>query len=122
MQFILKGFVPETGFRVFAFEGVADDRSRTEFKVRTDLSLIRRYGIRVQDLPLLCRRLLERRGEGEPTCTLTFTEEEMSIHAKSLAADREAAERKRSRRTPPSPREWGQPAASASAMHPAAKS
>jgi hypothetical protein len=124
MQFILKGFIPDTAFRVFTFEGIAEDRTRTEFKVKTDLSLIRKYGIRIQDLPLLCRGLLERRGEGEQAGTLTFTEEEMRIHAKSReAADREAAEKRKSRHTPTSPRAWGQLAAStAAAMIPAAKS
>jgi hypothetical protein len=101
MQFILTGFTPDTGFRVFAFEGIAADRTRTEFTVRTDLSLIRRYGIRVQELPLLCRGLLERRDEGQQERTLTFTEEEMRAHAKSCAAERDAAQRRKSRRSPP---------------------
>ena len=105
MQFILKGFTPELGFRVFAFERIGDDRTRTEFKVRTDLSLIRTYGIRLQELPLLCRGLLERRDEGEQTRTLTFTQEDMRSHANSRAADRDAAKRK-SKRTP-SPQEVG---------------
>lgn len=42
MQFVLTGFIPDTGFRVFAFDGIAEDRSRTGFTVRTDLALIRR--------------------------------------------------------------------------------
>jgi hypothetical protein len=101
MQFVLKGFTPETGFRVFTFDGVAEDRSRTEFKVRTDLSLIRTYGIRVQELPLLCRGLLERREEGGETRTLTFTEDEMRVYANGRAAEKEAADKRRSRRAPP---------------------
>lgn len=102
MQFILIGFTPGTGFRVFAFQGVGADRTRTAFTVRTDLSLIRRYGIRVQELPLLCRGLLERRNEGEQERALTFTEEEMRLHADSrAAADRDAAQRRKSRRRPP---------------------
>ena len=100
MQFVLKGFIPEQGFRVFAFDGIAEDRTRTEFKVRTDLSLIRTYGIRVQELPLLCRGVLERRDEGEETHTMTFTEEQMRSHASSRAAEREAAEKRKSRRAP----------------------
>ena len=102
MQFILTGFTPEMGFRVFAFQGIGADRTRTEFTVRTDLSLIRRYGIRLQELPLLCRGLLERRDEGEQERTLTFTEEKMRMHADSLAADRDAAQRRKSTRRPPS--------------------
>jgi hypothetical protein len=77
MQFSLIGFSQDTGFRVFAFQGTAADRTRSEYTVRADLALTRKYGIRVQELPLLCRGLLERAGEGEQTCTATFTEEEM---------------------------------------------
>jgi hypothetical protein len=100
MQFVLKGFTPETGFRVFAFDGIADDRTRTEFRVRTDLSLIRTYGIRVQELPLLCRGLLERRDEAELTHTLTFSEDEMRLYSNSRAAEKDAADKRRSRRAP----------------------
>lgn len=100
MLFVLKGFIPETGFRVFTFDGIAEDRTRTEFKVRTDLDLIRTYGIRVQELPLLCRGLLERRDEADTSHTLTFSEDEMRLHANSRTAEREAAEKRRARRAP----------------------
>jgi hypothetical protein len=94
MQFTLIGFSQDMGFRVFAFEGIAEDRTRAEYSVRTDLALVRRYGIRVQELPLLCRGLLERRDEGEQERTLTFTEEEMRLHANKCAEARNAAIRK----------------------------
>jgi len=95
MQFMLAGFTQEIGFRVFAFEGVGADRMRTSFTVRADLALIRRYGIQVQDLPLLCRSLLERRDESAATNVFTFTEEEMRACATERAAVREAAAHKR---------------------------
>ena len=101
MQFILTGFTQDTGFRVFAFEGIAGDRTRTAFTVRTDLALIRRYGIRLQELPLLCRGLLEQRGEGEQERTMTFTEEGMRLHADRCAAERDAARKKKSTHRPP---------------------
>ena len=63
MQYILTGFTHDMGFRVFAFEGVGEDRVRTEYRVKADLALIRRYGIRVQELPLLCRAVLERHSD-----------------------------------------------------------
>ena len=72
MQFVLTGFTPDTGFRVFNFEGIAEDRSRIGFTVRTDLALTRKYGIQMQDLPLLCRGLLERRDENETGRALIF--------------------------------------------------
>lgn len=95
MQFILTGFTQDMGFRVFAFERMGDDRMRTKFSVRADLGLIRKYGIRVQELPLMCRGILERGNEGEEQRTLTFTEDDMCVHAKDCAAAREAAARKR---------------------------
>lgn len=101
MHFIFKGFSQVTGFRVFAFEGIAGDRTRMAFTVKTDLALIRRYGIRVQELPLLCRGLLEQRDETEQERTMTFTEEGMRLHAKNCTAEREAARKKKSMHKPP---------------------
>jgi hypothetical protein len=102
MQFILTGFTQDLGCRVFAFEGVAVDRIRTAFTVRADMALIRRYGIQIQELPLLCRSLLERRDETSDTLAFTFTEEEMRTWATARAAakDEAAHRRKPPRRTP----------------------
>jgi hypothetical protein len=103
MQYILTGFSQDMGFRVFTFERIGDDRLRTKFTVKADLSLIRRYGIRLQELPLMCRGLLDRRTEGEDLRSLIFTEDEMGIYAKNCTAAREAAAQKRKPpRRPPS--------------------
>ena len=118
MQFVLVGFTQDAGFRVFAFEGIGEDRTRTKFTVRADLALIRAYEIRVQELPLLCRGLLERvtqigidgadqeRASQEPALeeealperTWIYTEEEMRLHASGCAEARDAAQRKKSMR------------------------
>jgi hypothetical protein len=108
MQFVLVGFTQDAGFRVFAFEGIGEDRTRTKFTVRADLALIRGYEIRVQELPLLCRGLLERVTQiasevtgGEiapPEHTWIYTEEEMRLHASGCAEARDAAQRKKSMR------------------------
>ncbi len=100
MQFILIGFNHDAGFRVFSFDGIADDHTRSRFVVRTELALIRNYGIQVQELPILCRRLLEQRGEGQRERIVTFTEDEMRIHAANCTAEREAAQRRRPTRRP----------------------
>lgn len=100
-QFTLTGFKQDTGFRVFAFEGTAEDRTRTAFAVRTDLAMSRKYGIQLQELPLLCRELLERRDAGEQDRTVIFTEEDMQLHASTRAAEREAAQRRKAPRRPP---------------------
>lgn len=105
MQFILTGFTQDREFRVFAFEGIAADRVRTPFTVRADLSLSRTYGIRLQELPLMCRGILEHREEGvEQGITqnaLTFTEDAMRLHASNcLAARALAAAKKKAPRRP----------------------
>ena len=94
MQFSLLGFSQDTGFRVFAFEGTAADKTRTAFTVRADLALSRKHGIRVQELPLLCRGLLERAG-GEQLSAATFTEEEMRLYTHNCTEARDAAMRRR---------------------------
>jgi hypothetical protein len=107
MQFILTGFTQDREFRVFAFEGIAADRVRTPFTVRADLALSRIYGIRLQELPLMCRGILERREEspeeGDPLNALTFTEEAMRLHASNCIAARAlAAQKKKAPRRPAS--------------------
>jgi len=101
MQFVLTGFTQDLAFRVFAFERMGLDRVRTKVVVRADLAMTRRYGIQMQELPLLCRNLLERSDRGGEPDTLTFTEDDMSLHAKGCAAAREAAAQRR--RTPRRP-------------------
>jgi hypothetical protein len=95
MQFSLLGFSQHTGFRVFAFEGTAADKTRTAYTVRADLALTRKHGIRVQELPLLCRGLLERAGDGEQQSAATFTEEEMRLYTHNCTEARDAAVRRR---------------------------
>jgi hypothetical protein len=105
MQFILTGFTQDREFRVFAFEGIAADRVRTPFTVRADLALSRTYGIRLQELPLMCRAILEHREEGpeesQTQNALTFTEDAMRLHASNCIAARAlAALKKKAPRRP----------------------
>lgn len=102
MQFILNGFTHDMGFRVFAFERIGEDRLRTGFTVRTDLALVRKYAIRLQELPLMCRGILEQQHEGEDKRAVTLTEDEISGYAKNCQAvkDAAAAKRKPPRRPP----------------------
>ena len=95
MQFTLTGFSQEMAFRVFAFEGSTAYRDKTKFSVRTDLGLVRRYGIRVQELPLLCRGLLDRLDQDDQERSFIFTEEEMRLYADGCIRAREAAIQKR---------------------------
>ena len=100
MRYILVGFIQEVGFRVFAFEGITKLRVRMTFSVRADLALVRKYGIRVQELPLLCKAILEQREESDTLRTFIFTEAAMSQRAEARAAQ-EAIQKKKPRRRPP---------------------
>lgn len=104
-RYILTGFKPEQGFRRFDFECVAADNSRTPFTVRADLALIRTYGIHVQELPLLCRELLER--TDSDAHRLTFTEEDMRVCQASRLTEQRAADQKRRHARRPVPASTG---------------
>ena len=56
MQFNLIGFSQDTGFRVFAFEGAAAGRIRTEYTVRADLDLIRNMASACRNSPVRYHR------------------------------------------------------------------
>jgi hypothetical protein len=96
LQFVLTGFTHETGFRVFTFEKMGPDRVWTRCIVKADLALIRHYGIHIQELPLLCRALLERPPlDGALLRTLTFTEAEMRVCATDRAAAKDLAKKRK---------------------------
>lgn len=102
MQYTLAGFTHQMGVRTFAFVCTNDEKQKSEFRVRADLALIQRYGIRVQDLPLLCLGVLERRDEADDRRTFTYTEADMRSYAEARAIrDAEAEKKKVPRKQPP---------------------
>ena len=100
-DFTLIGFSQEGSIRHFAFQCRNDDRSHSDFTVNADTSLIRRYGISLQELPLLCRRLLQETLPVTPGSALIFAEDRMQQHANQRqASERIAEEKKRPHRKP----------------------
>ena len=95
MQFTLSGFTDESGFRIFSFKGTAPDQRPQEYTVRADVALTRRYGIPLQELPLLCRHVLDEAGEELKTRSFTMGEDAMSLYAQNCVSAREAAALKR---------------------------
>jgi hypothetical protein len=91
-NFVLTGFSHDLGFRVFEFDGVDEARTRTHYTVRADLTLVRRYGVRIQELPLLCRRRLD--ASEAPGPSLTLSEAEMIACAEKEALRTQARARK----------------------------
>ncbi len=94
LQFLLTGFTQAAGIRIYAFEGRSDSR-RIDYTVEVDLALIPEYGIRIQDLPLLCRELLQQRVQPDESSAFVFTEQRMRSHAEKLATAREEAEHRK---------------------------
>ena len=94
-QFALKGFSQDQETRRFTFERVEADQTRTEFIVSANLTLARAHGIRVQELPLLCRELLDRRVGPDGARIVNFTEEDMRALSAGRAAAQQAAAQKR---------------------------
>ena len=70
-------FEQSKDFRLFAFDCIGSDRSVTKVTVRADVALARKYDIRLQELPLLCSRLLAAVPEGTMGPAMTFAEADM---------------------------------------------
>ena len=94
-SFVLTGFSHDLGFRVFEFDCV-EARPRTHYTVRADLTLVRKYGIHIQELPLLCRKLLD--ASEAPGPSLTVSEADMIACAEKEAFRNQAKVRKPWRR------------------------
>lgn len=100
MEFTMTGFSEDLGIRRYKFKGTFVNRTSREFAVDTDVSLARKYRIGLQELPLLCRRLLEKEPERIDQIVV-FTEALMREHSDNCAAeDRAAIERRKAHRRP----------------------
>lgn len=95
MEFTLTGFRQDRDIRHYRFECTDSHRSRREFTVDADVTLLRKYGIALQELPLLCRHLLEKDAPGSSATVLTFSESLMREHADHCQAVKRAAQDKR---------------------------
>jgi hypothetical protein len=93
-QIFLTGFTQTAGIRIYAFDGRLK-AERVDCRVEVDLALIARYGIRIQDLPLLCREILQQHTQPDEINAVVFTEQRMRSHVERLAMDRKEAEQKK---------------------------
>jgi len=107
MEFMITGFRQKDGIRRLLFTGSLAGMSR-EFGVDADVALLRRYGIALQELPLLCRRLLENDALRQDAHVLTFSEDLMREHAEHRATIQRAAEERRKNHRRPLSRPVGQ--------------
>jgi len=88
MHYVLAGFRQSEHTRRYYFDAIDEDHDRKRVCVSANIDLIRKYGISIQELPLLCRRLLEKQSN---VISVDFTESEMVLFADKRAADATAA-------------------------------
>jgi hypothetical protein len=86
LEYLLVGYTEAQGIRRFSFQGVGADRTRILFTVAADLVLLRRFGVKIQELPLMCRKLLEAAPDDNHTRAWTFTEDQLREQAASKVA------------------------------------
>jgi hypothetical protein len=100
MEYLLEHYRQTAALRVFVFDGVSPDRSHSRFTVSVDTALLGRYTIALQELPLLCRRLLQERAIAGGSHTLTFAETDMARLAAERAEALETARQRKFHRRP----------------------
>ena len=76
MHFVLAGFGHSEHTRRYYFDAVEKDQDRKRVTVSADVDVARKCGIALQELPLLCRRLLD---EHPDAASIHFTEPEMAL-------------------------------------------
>jgi hypothetical protein len=110
MEFTLTGFQQEREIRHYTFQSLEGGRTSRGLTVNVDVGLLRKYGIALQDVPLLCRRLLEKQSLDPSVKVLTFSEELMREHADHCEALKRAAEERkkayRHHRSPEAGKGW----------------
>jgi hypothetical protein len=112
LEFIMTGFKQSQNVRHYSFQIVAGDRTRRDVTVDADLDLMRRHGISIQEMPLLCKHLLETMEEArlaEPKVVIpelgeriVFTEQSMLGLAQLRATAKREQELRRRRPVVPS--------------------
>lgn len=91
-DFILTGFHQAQGIRYYVYQSQRDDGSLGEFTVDADVRLLQKHGIALQELPLLCRHLLEKLDSDTSLRAVTFTEDLMKEQSDLRAALKQVAE------------------------------
>jgi hypothetical protein len=97
MHFVLTGFRQSDHTRRYYFDAIEKEHERQQVTVSADVDLARRYGISLQELPLLCLRLLEGHRNA---ASISFAEPEMVRWAADKRAARAEVENRPARRRP----------------------
>jgi hypothetical protein len=95
LEYVLTNFQQQLNIRRFFFKGTNAAKERLEYIVGIDLTWARKYGIPVQELPLLCVRFLEQRTDDLQPRGVNFTEAQMANYASERDAEKKRSESKR---------------------------
>ena len=101
MKLLYMGFAHKTtGIRQYIFQGLISDGTRKGLFVTTDVALLTKHHIQIQEVPMMCLRLLESAAEAQPQLALfILTEADMLAHISAKAAVKEQAASKRMKRS-----------------------
>jgi hypothetical protein len=98
MEYVLAGFRQVDNVRLYYFDARGENlKPGQQATVSADLNLVRKYKIPLQELPLLCRRLLDLRADVE---TIVFSEPDMVRYVSERAAAQAALKEKRKAHSP----------------------
>lgn len=101
MEYILISVEQSENIRLYAFTEIDTALHRAPMSVAVDISLLRKYAIPLQELPLLCRHYIQERRDAGSDSHLTYGEPEMMLYATRRAeSERATEERKAHRKTP----------------------
>ena len=98
MEYVLTRVEQSENIRSYAFAEVDRDLRRTSFTVVVDISLLRKYAVPLQELPLLCRHFLEEQREAGSDQNLMYGEVEMVQYASRRADAGRAMEARKAQR------------------------
>lgn len=104
-RYLLVSFEQRTNIRQYSFSGRNEEGEKHEFFVDVDLNLTRRHGVPMQEIPLLCCRLLEEKAVAQQDRELTLTEAHMEVFAERAAELKRQAEQRRNWKFKPRPAE-----------------
>jgi hypothetical protein len=103
MKFVQTGFSQGGNVRQYSFQGIATGGKRTALSVGVDLTLIHKYRIPLQEVPLLCSAFLAAQSTIEPGQGLTLPEDFMRTRVDEMENERMRAQIKKKAAPAPLP-------------------
>lgn len=94
MRFALTGFYQNYNIRRYLFQGIGEGGRRTDWNVDVDLTMLQRYGIPIQEAPLLCSVALAAQAIHDKSQTFMIPESHLRARAAERASERTESQNK----------------------------